>query len=248
MKKITEHTEHNTTLHKLHGVCEKHGEQSITLMKHETEWRCPICYQAEIAGRDMAKFTEDRRIGLNTISRIPERYKGATFTAHNEDQRLARQKVREFRDYIVECNRWAVLILTGVAGTGKTQMACEIGEAFINRLMRSVRYTTAAGMVNEIRSAYKIEDKTEDGEVERFSRYDLLILDEIDAMRGTANDQMLLTEVINRRYSNEKPVIIITNQPRDRLIDFVGDRVDDRLHESAFVCSFDWPSFRRQPK
>lgn len=233
--------------HKLQGVCETHGEQTISLPVSETAWRCPKCYEAEIAQKERHAWTEKRRETLNAISRIPDRYKGERFVAHNELQRLARGVARDFRDFILERNHWAVLILTGVAGTGKTLMACEIAEAFINRLMRSVRYTTAAGMVNEIRASYKAEDKTEDSEIERFAQYDILIIDEIDATRGTANDNMLLTEVINRRYSYERPVVIITNQPRERLIEFVGDRVDDRLHENSFVASFDWPSFRRNP-
>jgi DNA replication protein DnaC len=56
---------------------------------------------------------------------------------------------------------------------------------------------------------------------------------------------LLLTEIINRRYNAEKPVVVITNQAFDTLARFVGDRVADRLHENAYVCAFSWPSFRR---
>jgi DNA replication protein DnaC len=134
----------------------------------------------------------------------------------------------------------------GNVGTGKTLLASELAESLIEGLSMSVRYCTAKQMIAEIQAAYSAEGKSEEMEVLRFVQYGLLILDEIDAKPDRENANLLLTEVINRRYNAEMPVVVITNQPFDNLAKFVGDRVDDRLHENAFVCSFDWPSFRRQ--
>ena len=114
-------------------------------------------------------------------------------------------------------------------------------------------------MISEIQASYGAEGKSESGEIDRFAHYDLLILDEIDAISGKENAQLLLTEVINRRYANHRPVIAITNQkleaPEERradrvaervyaLKDFVGDRVYDRLRENGFPCVFGWASQR----
>jgi DNA replication protein DnaC len=153
--------------------------------------------------------------------------------------------VKHFRDLIANGPKWVVLVLFGGVGTGKTLVASELAESLINGLSMSVRYCTAKQMIAEIQAAYSSEGKTEEGEILRFVQYNLLILDEIDAKPDRENANLLLTEVINRRYNAEAPVVVITNQPFDGLARFVGDRVDDRLHENAFVCSFDWPSFRR---
>ncbi|HBI70007.1 MAG TPA: hypothetical protein DDZ22_13650, partial [Massilia sp.] len=76
-------------------------------------------------------------------------------------------------------------------------------------------------------------------------QYDVLILDEIDAIRNTDNANLLLTEIINRRYNEAKPVIVISNQPFDNLARYTGERVHSRLYENAFVCDFSWADFRR---
>jgi DNA replication protein DnaC len=248
MQKLSTLIADNSALfHRLQGDCEKHGAVEVLKFKTNPDWHCPKCFEEAIVEKDRAAHTEARRVLMHTIARIPAKYKDQRFTAHTPAQRDVRGMARNFRDFILDGQHWSALILTGEAGTGKTLLACEIGQAMIDRLMRGVRYTTAAGMIGEIRAAYGLDGKTEEGEIERFAGYHLLIIDEIDAMRGTVNDQMLLTEVINRRYSNERPVIVITNQRRESLAQYVGDRVDDRLHENAFVCSFDWPSFRRNP-
>jgi DNA replication protein DnaC len=234
------------TFEHVEGECPTHGPATVITRKGG-QWNCPKCLEEKIAAEARTQWAEDRKTLLNQIARIPAKYRGQRFVPHDEAQKTVRSIARQFRDFIVTEPRWAALVLSGEAGTGKTLLACEIAEALMNRLLRSVRYTTAAGMIGEIRASYGQEGKTEDGEIERFAQFDLLIVDEVDAMRGTANDQMLLTEIINRRYSNERPVLVITNQKRDNLAQFVGDRIDDRLHENGFVCNFNWPSFRRKP-
>jgi DNA replication protein DnaC len=141
--------------------------------------------------------------------------------------------------------RWTVLALVGGVGTGKTLLACELAVALIDKLGLSVRYATAQAIVSEVQATYGAEGKSEETEIARFAQYDVLIIDEIDAKRSSENANLLLTEIINRRYNAEKPVVVITNQAFDTLARFVGDRVADRLHENAYVCAFSWPSFRR---
>jgi DNA replication protein DnaC len=118
-------------------------------------------------------------------------------------------------------------------------------QALIAKASRSVRYITAKGMIGEIQASYGREGKSEEGEIMRFAQYDVLILDEIDALPTKENASLLLTEIINRRYNENKPVIAISNQPFDNLAKFVGERVHSRLYENAFVCDFRWGDFRR---
>jgi DNA replication protein DnaC len=233
--------------HKVSGECPAHGPSEVGVLREGGAWYCPKCFEAKMAEESRAKWIEDRNATLYAIAKIPSKYAGQKFVAHTPEHKAARGIAKTFRDFIVEKPRWGVLVLMGTVGTGKTLLACEFAESWIKNLTRSVRYTTANGMIKEIQASYGREGKSEEGEIMRFVQYDLLILDEIDAKPETANANLLLTEIINRRYGEEKPVIVITNQPFEKIADFVGDRVADRLHENAFVCSFDWPSFRRNP-
>lgn len=232
----------------VHGVCETHGEQSVFLPKFlkVKNWACPVC-SADKAKTDMQNaWLAERLENLHRIAHIPSKYRGARFEASTAAQKTARSTARAFRDVISTSRTWAVLVLFGGVGTGKTLLASELAESIINNLNMSVRYCTAKQMIAEIQASYSSEGKSEEDEVLRFVQYDLLIIDEIDAKRDSDSANLLLTEVINRRYNEEKPMVVITNQPFDNLAKFVGDRVDDRLHENAYVCSFDWASFRRQ--
>lgn len=232
----------------IEGECPEHGKQTIylpTFLKDKS-WGCPVCLEKVTRAKTQQKWLEDRQATLHRIAMIPSKYRGMRFEATTDAQRHVRSTVQGFRNLIAEKRSWAVLVLFGGVGTGKTLLASELAESLINKLDISVRYCTAKQMISEIQASYGMEGKTEEGEVLRFVQYDLLILDEIDAKPDRENANLLLTEVINRRYNEEKPVVVITNQPFDNLAKFVGDRVDDRLHENAYVCSFDWPSFRRQ--
>lgn len=228
------------------GVCDAHGPSNIMLPNWmKGEWRCMECRMIEIKKEEQEKWLQDRADTLHRIADIPKKYRGQRFSAITPPQKAARAMVKAYRDAIVEKDEWAVLVMMGGVGTGKTLMASEFAESMINNYSISVRYCTAKQMISEIQAAYSTEGKTEEGEILRFVQYDVLILDEIDAKPDRENANLLLTEIINRRYNEQKPVVVITNQPFDNLAKFVGSRVDDRLHENSFVCSFDWPSFRR---
>jgi DNA replication protein DnaC len=232
----------------IEGECAEHGKAINYLPKRfaDRPWSCPTCEQIKAKEESERKWLEQRRSTLHRIAGVPTKYQGAKFEATTPEQKIVRSTVKAFRDAIAAKQQWAVLVLFGGVGTGKTLLASELAEALIDNLNMSVRYCTAKQMIAEIQASYSDETKSEEGEVLRFLQYNVLIIDEIDAKPDRENANILLTEIINRRYNEEKPVVVITNQPFDNLAKFVGDRVDDRLHENAYVCSFDWPSFRRR--
>jgi DNA replication protein DnaC len=53
-------------------------------------------------------------------------------------------------------------------------------------------------------------------------------------------------DILNRRYLDMKPTIMISNLPITELTSFVGDRVVDRMRENnGAVIEFDWESNRK---
>lgn len=231
---------------RLAGDCDEHGHFENVLTRRGDPWACPKCIEAAMAQQRHDAWLAERNDTLMQIAKIPSKYAGQKFIATTDEQKRVRMRVIEFREFILkEPRTWAVLALAGTMGTGKTLMACEFAESLIKKLSMSVRYISAQGIVSEIQSCYGQEGKNEESEIAKFVQYDILIIDEVDAKRTTESANLLFNEVINRRYAENKPVIIITNQAMEGLAQFVGDRVADRLHENAFICSFNWASARR---
>jgi DNA replication protein DnaC len=227
--------------------CNEHGRQEALVRKDGGAWACPKCHEEQVAKAEREKWLAARAATLLKIATIPPRYMGQKFIAHTPAMKDMRRQVVAFRDFVLAEPTWAALILIGEPGTGKTLLASEFAESWVKNLSRSARYTTANGMVKEIQSAYGREGTSEEAEILRFVQYDLLILDEIDAKPDRENANLLLTEIINRRYNENKPVIAISNQPFESLGAFVGDRVYSRLHENAFIGAFTWGDFRKRP-
>lgn len=228
----------------LSGTCKQHGSAEV-LVRAGTAWHCPRCLDAELAADFERRAAADRAVTLMTAATIPAKYIDQKFVASSAEQKGVYRQARNFRDFILREQAWAALIMTGITGTGKTLMACEMAQSLIKNASRSVRYITANGMISEIQASYGREGKSEEGEILRFLQYEVLILDEIDAIRATGNASLLLTEIINRRYNENRPVIAISNQPLADLAKFVGDRVHSRLHENAFICAFTWADARK---
>ncbi len=235
-----------SSLKQIVGTCEKHGESTTLLHARSgaSEWFCSTCAEEDRKRQDHEAWVKSRAETLHRIATIPPKYLGKRFEAKTPAQKQVRVTVKAFRDLIAGQQTWAVLTLMGTNGTGKTLLACELAQSLIDNLSMSVRYCTANQMIAEIQSTYGAAGKTEECEILKFAQYDVLILDEIDAKRQSENAMLLLTEIINRRYNTERPVIVITNQPMEKLAQYVGDRVFSRLHENAFVCAFEWADYR----
>lgn len=231
-------------MHMLAGSCDQHGAADV-LVRKGAAWHCPRCLDAVLATEARDSWMTERAAALMNAATIPKKYVGQKFIASTPEQKTVRHTTRLFRDFILGEPAWASLILSGTTGTGKTLLACDLAQSLINNAVRSIRYITANGMISEIQASYSTEGKTQEGEILRFLQYDVLILDEIDAKPDRENANLLLTEVINRRYNENKPVIAISNQPLADLAKFVGDRVHSRLHENAFICAFTWADARK---
>lgn len=101
------------------------------------------------------------------------------------------------------------VILLGGTGTGKTHLAIALGHAACAKGY-SVRFTTAAALVNELLEAQESRILTR--VVGRYARLDLLVLDELGYLPLSAVGSQLLFQVIAER-GERKATIITTNLP-----------------------------------
>lgn len=149
---------------------------------------------------------------------IPKRFADADLADFPEHA----EQVREWMDG----DDWACLALVGPVGTGKTHLGCAIAKEYCKR--RNAIYTTAYNMNQKI-----ISDRNADG----FNKYPLLIVDEITRSFETKSEAARMFDLINYRYENLLPMVILGNQSIDATLKALGQAIADRLKENLSVIT-----------
>ena len=137
------------------------------------------------------------------------------------------------------------ILFTGNPGTGKNMLAAAICN-HITRDGHSALHTTAVKLVRKITdnwaSTHRQQEQTL---IDFFVVPDLLVIDEIGVQLGNKQETAFLTEVINERYENIKPTLLITNVSPSQLEDVLGARIFDRItSEGTTLLQFGWGSTR----
>ena len=137
------------------------------------------------------------------------------------------------------------LVLFGASGTGKTHLACGVARHVIEKGGTAL-YMTMQDAVGRIRSTYsKKADATEDEVLAEFTRVDVLALDEVGRQSDSAHERETFFRIMNRRYQDLRPTVLVSNLERKALHEFLGQAMCDRLLEAGGrFLSFDWASQR----
>lgn len=139
------------------------------------------------------------------------------------------------------------VIFLGNSGTGKTHMATALGLEACKNNFRT-RFVTCYGLVNELIEAREKRDLQR--LLKRYSRYDLLILDELGYIPFTKEGAELLFQVLAERYEKGS-VMITTNLGFADWTQVFGDQTMtaallDRLTHKARIINCSWQSYRLQ--
>jgi DNA replication protein DnaC len=155
--------------------------------------------------------------------------------------------IRLFRDlagcsYIYERRN---VIFLGRSGTGKTHMVTALGLEACRNNFRT-RFVTCYGLANELIEAR--EERVLQRLLQRYSRYDLLILDELGYLPFSKEGSELLFQVLAERHEKGS-VMITTNLGFADWTQVFGDPVMtaallDRLTHKAHIINCTWESYR----
>lgn len=250
---------HNAPLiaqHEKPDTCGEHGDftaRGFTLGK-TTRWMgCPTCSKRdqEAADDEQAKKEADdaqKRLEARlSQSGIPIRYRSkdfASFIADSSDKEKALTTAMEFaHNFDDHFRKGTVVVFSGMPGTGKSHLAIAIAQAVMAR--HTALYTSAIDAVRMIRNTWRRDSaQTETQVLNELAGVHLLILDEVGVQYGTEAEQVSLFDIIDKRYRDLMPTILLTNQGKAGLKTFLGDRSFDRLREGGIWVPFDWASQR----
>lgn len=249
MEKLSNRLPHRTT-QKVDGNkfnCPKHGETPGVM--------CLECAADEDRHRERADMVEEqKRLRKKRLterlghSGIPERFMRCGFNTYNianEEQRIIFEAAKE---YAVNFSNYrkdgSGFVFLGLTGTGKNHLAMAIAKQVIRDGYTAV-YSTVLDVAQHVREAYRPNSDDSDRQViALYSDPDLLVLDEVGVQMGNESERVFITSIINKRYEQLKPTIVISNLAPEPLKEVLGPRVLSRLRETTRMLQFHWEDYR----
>lgn len=242
-----------------HDTCEKHGkfQGKITdLMGRQFKSGCPDCSSERRAAEAAAEAESKARDERDRLQRklgsamIPGRFIDKSFENYEAATPRQQKALSVCRDYAEKFQEHydagRCLMLLGKPGTGKTHLGAAIANDLIRHTSAMAVYRTVGGVLQYIKGSY--DRDSEYTEAEAFKGLispHLLVLDEVGATKPTEFELATLFAIINGRYEEKLPTVVISNLPPKELPGAIGDRCVDRLREGGgIVVGFDWESAR----
>ncbi|MCQ9423358.1 ATP-binding protein [Pseudomonas sp. LJDD11] len=243
-----------------------HGQFEISVVEQfeggALSTSCPACRwtalntQTSDLLRTVAREAEqaDKLNAALFATGITPRFRACTFESFqvgdNPDKQRALNICRQYAEGFADHYRdGRALMLLGEIGNGKTHLACAILQHIVRVEGASGLIVTAEAIMQAVTDSFRSNAGPSKSELlTELAAVDLLVIDEVGMHTprpGRDFMPSLLHEVIDRRYQLVLPTILISNQGRERLPDFIGPRALDRLREKGgLLAPFTWSSAR----
>jgi DNA replication protein DnaC len=213
-----------------------------------------------------------RAQSLIATARIPRRYEHCELANYDTDFPGAHPSLADAHfiasNFARKCDPHGDkgLLIIGKIGTGKTHLAVGVmKELIVNRGIPCLFYDYRE-LLKEIQNSYNTTVQTTELDVLRpVFETDVLVLDELGAVKPTEWVWDTVSLILNTRYNDNRITIITTNfddQPAagvtnslssaraasraETLGDRIGERMRSRLHEMCRIITLDGADFRQK--
>jgi DNA replication protein DnaC len=214
--------------------------------------------------RSVENMSLDEMVAHMTDAEWDERYnksierlqKAAAFRfkAHVSDMEFSKGRniQKETILKLSECHwirRGENMLITGSTGTGKSFLACALGNSACLERMR-VKYANCLKLFAHLKRS-KI-DGTYFREMKKLQKYDLIILDDFGLQPFDSESRLMLLELFEDRYG-ERSIMIATQVAIEVWFDMIGDptiadAVCDRFIHNAVKINLKGPTMRKSVK
>ena len=256
------------------GNCLEHGDFEIksdtSLPIHLVMATCPKCsklYKDYMENINKTKDEDERKKREKEMFELRMSNAGVTkrhfdksfsnYRVETKEQEYALKSIKFFVDKVLdgECKN---VIMCGSVGTGKTHLGIAALRDIIERTQKArLGIYTVVEMIRYYRSSWSAETSyNEQDVVNELSNMQLLIIDELGVQSGKEAEINTIFEIINNRYNNKLPTMIISNLDLNSknendvtVCSILGDRMIDRLKEDGCrTLGMAWPSYRETNK
>jgi len=210
------------------------------------------CTQKELDEERQARL--QRYSNLGSLTRLT--FENLSTQGSSESpatQERFNQAYRAAKTFAVEPKGW--LVLTGPSGCGKTHLAAAIANHCIEN-NRPVFYITVPDLLDHLRSTFSPDSEIPYDEFfEQVRSTPLLILDDLGAQSSTPWAKEKLDQLLNHRFSNQLPTVIVSIVPveeleeriRVRLINPGLCQIYDIGEEPSALFIYNWaPEFEKE--
>src|SRR3989440_8511726 len=222
---------------------------------------CPFCYGSGmevVAGKGARRCrcrTEEQRAKLLEAVRIPLRYERCSLANYkpapgNGTQLQVFNYAFKLVDEYPAVDRG--LLLMGPVGTGKTHLSAAILRGLIEKGISCLFYEFGA-LLKEIQNSYNPISQTSELKVlAPVYETEVLVLDELGAVKPTDWVRDTMMQIIGTRYNDRRLTIFTTNyldvqrQPSEETLeDRIGARLRSRLYEMCKTILVEGEDYRR---
>lgn len=240
--------------------CEKHGDFEVECLRiSETRFiikdHCTKCIDEKEARsqalilaeqkKEAAERDERNRVNSRLWAGISKRNLDKTFDDYiceSPEQHKNKLKCQEYANNFPTDKS---LLMLGSVGTGKTLLACAMIDVLVDNY--KCKLTRLIDITRHLKSTWSHDsDEDEQRVINAYLGLDLLIIDEVGAQFGSDTEKLFIFDIIDGRYQDMKPTILISNLDIEGVKSVIGDRCVDRLREGGgSMIAFDWSSKRK---
>lgn len=238
--------------------CEKHGDYEVKYLtigdRVIARKNCGKCAEEASEERKKKEEAEQKeRAEKARLQRlincgVSKRNIGNTFDTFNvnhEGQKKALDACKYICQAVKTGNKAPNMFMIGGVGTGKTHLSASMIHDLLP--IHSVNHVRMIDLMRELKDTWRRDSEASEADViNHYANLDLLIIDEVGIQFGSDAEKMFIFDIINGRYDNIKPTVLISNLDLQNLKATLGDQVIDRLREDGGkVIVFDWDSLRK---